>query len=329
MTEHLLLVEKASHWKGRVDSYPVVTAAEYLKDPVWQQKRGLRIVNLCRSQKYLGEGYYCSLLAEARGHKVIPSVRTLRDLSRKSLYSLETEDLDKQVQRILGRRHKGVETTSFSVTMMFGNSPLKDFQPLARELFELFRAPLMRVLFEKKADWRITGIKALGVQDLSDDQQDELDDALNGYLSKRWQAPRQKRMGRYDLAILQNPQEAMPPSDQKALKKFVRAAKKYGLDAELISPKDYGRLSEFDALFIRETTAIDHHTYRFARKAASEGLVVIDDPDSILRCTNKIYLEELLKLHRVSTPETVIVRSGGLDELEEKIAYPIVLKVPD
>ncbi|TVO78397.1 RimK family protein [Sedimenticola selenatireducens] len=329
MTEHLLLVEKASHWKGHVNGYPVVTAAEYLKDPIWQQKRGLRIVNLCRSQKYLGEGYYCSLLAEARGHKVIPSVRTLRDLSRKSLYSLETEDLDKQVQRILGRRHKGVETTSFSVTMMFGNSPLKDFQPLARELFELFRAPLMRIVFEKKADWRITGIKALGIQDLSDDQQDELDDALNGYLSKRWQAPRQKRMGRYDLAILQNPQEAMPPSDPKALKKFVRAAKKYGLDAELISPKDYGRLSEFDALFIRETTAIDHHTYRFARKAASEGLVVIDDPDSILRCTNKIYLEELLKLHRVSTPETVIVRSGGLDELEEKIAYPIVLKVPD
>lgn len=135
MTEHLLLVEKASHWKGQLKGYPVVTAAEYLKDPVWQQKRGLRIVNLCRSQKYLGEGYYCSLLAEARGHKVIPSVRTLRDLSRKSLYSLETEDLDKQVQRILGRRHKGVETTSFSVTMMFGNSPLKDFQPLARELF--------------------------------------------------------------------------------------------------------------------------------------------------------------------------------------------------
>ena len=107
MTEHLLLVEKASHWKGHVNGYPVVTAAEYLKDPIWQQKRGLRIVNLCRSQKYLGEGYYCSLLAEARGHKVIPSVRTLRDLSRKSLYSLETEDLDKQVQRILVAVTKG------------------------------------------------------------------------------------------------------------------------------------------------------------------------------------------------------------------------------
>lgn len=329
MPEHLLLVERASHWKGRVDGYPVVTAAEYLTDPVWQQKRGLRIVNLCRSQRYLGEGYYCSLLAEARGHKVIPSVRTLRDLSRKSLYSLETEDLDKQVQRILGRRHKGVETTSFSVTMMFGNSPLRDFQSLGRELFELFRAPLLRVSFEKKAEWRITGIRSLGIQDLSEEQECAFGEALQGYLSKRWQAPRQKRLGRYDLAILHNPQEPMPPSDARALKKFVRAAKKHGLDAELIQPRDFARLGEFDALFIRETTAIDHHTYRFSRKAASEGLVVIDDPDSILRCTNKIYLAELLKANRVATPETVVVRAGGLDELEQRLDYPIVLKVPD
>ncbi|MBP6725194.1 MAG: RimK-like ATPgrasp N-terminal domain-containing protein, partial [Halioglobus sp.] len=27
-----------------------------------------RIINLCRNFDYLSEGYYCSLLAEARGH---------------------------------------------------------------------------------------------------------------------------------------------------------------------------------------------------------------------------------------------------------------------
>lgn len=55
--------------------------------------------------------------------------------------------------------------------------------------------------------------------------------------------------------------------------------------AELITPKDYGRLAEYDGLFIRETTKLNHHTYRFMRKVfASEGLVVIDDPDSIVLC---------------------------------------------
>jgi glutathione synthase/RimK-type ligase-like ATP-grasp enzyme len=329
MPEHLILVEKAGYRKGLLDDWPVITAAEYLTEPTWQQKKGLRIVNLCRSQKYLGEGYYCSLLAEARSHKIIPSVRTLQDLSRKSLYSLETEDIDRRVQKILGRRDRQIETTSFSVTVMFGYTTPRELQGLARELFELFRAPLMRVSFEKKATWRISGIRALGIQDIDIEKEEAFREALASYLSKRWRAPKQKRLGKYDLAILHNPDEGMPPSNRKALDKFLRAAHRHGLDAELITPRDFGRLAEFDALFIRETTAIDHHTYRFSRKAASEGLVVIDDPDSILRCTNKIYLAELLKANRIATPDTVIVRIGGLDELEERLGYPMVLKVPD
>src|SRR3546814_4209915 len=57
--------------------------------------------------------------------------------------------------------------------------------------------------------------------------------------------------------------------------------------SDLIEKKDYSELAEYDALFIRETTAIDHHTFRFAKKAGNEGMPVIDDPTSILRCTNK------------------------------------------
>ncbi len=45
-------------------------------------------------------------------------------------------------------------------------------------------------------------------------------------------------------------------------------------------------------LFIRETTYVDHHSFRFSRRAEAEGLVVIDDPQSILRCTNKVFLAE-------------------------------------
>jgi len=46
MPEHLILVEKAAYRKGLLDDWPVITAAEYLTDPTWQQKKGLRIVNL-------------------------------------------------------------------------------------------------------------------------------------------------------------------------------------------------------------------------------------------------------------------------------------------
>ena len=60
------------------------------------------MINLCRSYKYLGHGYYCSLLAEARGHKVIPSVRTISELTKKSLYGLALDDLDKTLKKALG-----------------------------------------------------------------------------------------------------------------------------------------------------------------------------------------------------------------------------------
>jgi len=110
---------------------------------------------------------------------------------------------------------------------------------------------------------------------------------------------------------------------------MIKAARKLNIDTEVIQKKDFGRLAEFDALFIRETTRIDHHTYRFARKAASEGMVVIDDPESILRCTNKIFLTELLRAHRVATPKSVIIRPNSLNDLEKEIPYPIVLKIPD
>jgi glutathione synthase/RimK-type ligase-like ATP-grasp enzyme len=103
-----------------------------------------------------------------------------------------------------------------------------------------------------------------------------------------------------------------------------------GLGVKVIGRKDLDRIPEFDALWIRETTNIDHHTYRFAVRAEQEGLPVIDDPVSIMRCTNKVYLAELMQANQVPTPRTVILSSAKeIDALEAQIPYPIVLKIPD
>ncbi len=153
--------------------------------------------------------------------------------------------------------------------------------------------------------------------------------ALKGYMSKPWRKPKARRHFKYDLAILHNPQETLPPSDADAMHRFIAAANELEIDAELIQKKDYGRLAEFDALFIRETTSIDHHTFRFSRRAQKEGLVVIDDPDSILRCTNKVFLEELLRANRVPTPKTLILQKGQEKKLQQTLDFPIILKIPD
>ena len=92
------------------------------------------------------------------------------------------------------------------------------------------------------------------------------------------------------------------------------------------------RIPEFDALFIRKTTAIDDYSYRFAKKAESEGLVVMDDSSSIMRCCNKVYLTDLLKRHKIPAPLTEIISSSAearLSEVAVKLGFPIVLKIPD
>ena len=58
-------------------------------------------------------------------------------------------------------------------------------------------------------------------------------------------------------------------------------------------------------------------------------MAVIDDPDSILKCANKVFLAELLNLHKIPTPKTIIVHQDNKNEVVEALGFPCVLKLPD
>src|SRR5690606_30997146 len=91
-------------------------------------------------------------------------------------------------------------------------------------------------------------------------------------------------------------------------------------------------LLEFDALIIRETTRINHHTYHSAKKAEANGIVVIDAPHSILQCANKVFLKELRDKHKIPTPRMeLLLRQQHIDiaEIGQRVGYPVVLKIRD
>jgi len=180
--------------------------------------------------------------------------------------------------------------------------------------------------------WEIADLKAISHRHLDDAQQTIFADALDKFSTKVWRKGRARKAARFDLAILVNPEEQLPPSNRGALKKFIKIGRQMGIEIELITQQHFIRLSEFDGLFIRETTNIDHHTYRFAKKAEAEGLVVIDDPTSMLRCTNKVYLADLFRTHKVPTPKTWLLHKGNaahLDRVEAEAGFPMVVKIPD
>ncbi|WP_228703967.1 RimK-like ATPgrasp N-terminal domain-containing protein, partial [Marinobacter nauticus] len=204
--------------------------------------------------------------------------------------------------------------------------------PGSRALFERFPCPILEVVFRHRKQWQIESMKPAAPADLDEREQDVFAAALDRFSSMIWRKPRTRRRYRFDLAMLVNPEEEMPPSDEAALKRFERAGRKLGINVERITRRDYMRLPEYDGLFIRETTAIDHHTYRFARKAEAEGMVVIDDPVSILRCTNKVFLADLLKNNKVPTPKTLILskdQKDAVDQVVSELGFPVVIKIPD
>jgi glutathione synthase/RimK-type ligase-like ATP-grasp enzyme len=329
MTTQIIVVEDIADWKFEDPGAPVVHVDDYLTGSEYFKLKNVQVINLCRSYRYLSIGYYCSLLSEARKHRPLPSVKSMLDLSSKAMYSLDAVNLDEQIQKGFKRRKGEAVEPEFRLDIFFGQCAVPALADLARQIFETFPAPLLRVTFEHQDKWRLTAIKPLAVSKLGKEAQQHFGEALTGYLKKRWRSKKSPARGRYDLAILYNPADPQPPSDKKALQNFIKVGRTMGVDVELIEKKDYARLAEFDALFIRDTTRINHYTYRFAKKAESEGMVVIDDPISILRCTNKVYLAELLRANKVPTPKTVIAGGDDLDAVEAAIGYPMVLKVPD
>jgi glutathione synthase/RimK-type ligase-like ATP-grasp enzyme len=322
----LFVVNNPKDWPLEIPGVTVVPARTYLTDPKYFDYKAAKVFNLCRSYRYQSAGYYVSLLAAARGHHPLPSLATIQDLRSPWVARILSEDLEEIAQRAF----RGFAATRHELQIFFGRNPDPNFDRLAWHLFGLFEAPLLRAEFVRRdGEWQLKGIRALDASEIQSAHHAFLLEAASGYFSGKRRRVRPRSQSRYDLAILADPAEIEPPSDAKALERFEDAAESLGFSVERVTKDDIGRLAEFDALFIRETTSVNHHTFRMARRAEAEGLVVIDDSNSILKCTNKVYLAELLARQKVPSPKTLVVHADNIEDIVPTLGLPVVLKQPD
>jgi len=323
----LFVVNRHHEWPFDVPGSSVETARAYLTDPETANRIDARVINLCRADRYQGRGYYVSLLAEARGHHPLPDVKTIEDLQSAAHIELLAGEIDELVQDSL--QHD--KSDLFELDAYFGRDPAQLHPTLAQQLFALAQAPILRAHFRRgNGRWQLYEVRAIGVSDIPPQHRAFLLAAATEYVT----GVRRARNGRGEpttprLAILRDPKEVDRPSNDEALQKFVEAAPAVGLSAEIISPEDIERISSFSALFIRTTTNVGHYTYEFSRRAAALGLPVVDDPDSILKCTNKVYLNELMTRHTIPTPKTLMVHADNLDQVVPALGLPCILKQPD
>ena len=87
MADWVILVDTPKDFPNADTPHKVITTKDYLARSNLFRGTRPKIINLSRSFAYQSRGYYCSLLAEARGHRVIPSVETMVDLGARQLYA--------------------------------------------------------------------------------------------------------------------------------------------------------------------------------------------------------------------------------------------------
>src|ERR1700724_4366287 len=331
MTGGVCLVDKGRALPNAETPHKVISTSEYLARPRLFDMGRPKIVNLARSYAYQSKGYYASLLAEARGHRVVPTVETMLELREAQVYEHALPELKDELSRC-ARRAEFQPEGEFKLLVCFGIARAPRFEPFGRLLFDWFRCPALEVIVDRGAHLSIDRIRPRAITRLANGEAEFFRESLNNHTKREWRDPKARSIAKYDLAVLYDPNEneKTAPCSYDSIKYLARIAEKMSVDVEPITKRQLAELAEYDGFFIRETTSIDNHTYRFARRAWQEGMPVIDDPISMIRCTNKVFLMELMQQNQVPTPPTVILAEDtDLTKVVDELGLPLVVKIPD
>ena len=142
MTGWVILVDQPKDFPNADTPHKVIMTSEYLARPRLFEMARPKLLNLSRSYAYQSKGYYASLLAEARGHRIVPSVETMLELREAKLYEHALPDLEDELNRCA--RKAGYELDGEAKLLVcFGICNDNRFEAFGRLLFDWFRCPAL------------------------------------------------------------------------------------------------------------------------------------------------------------------------------------------
>ncbi|MBU1698503.1 MAG: RimK family alpha-L-glutamate ligase [Candidatus Eisenbacteria bacterium] len=118
-----------------------------------------------------------------------------------------------------------------------------------------------------------------------------------------------------------------------SLMRFAQVAQRLGHRTDFLFRPDMYKIPDCNALFIRAATDPLNSAYVAARTAQMHNIPVLDDPDSIYICCDKVNMYHHLRRAGVSMPETEFVSEAEVTavhgkDLFERLGNPLVLKAP-
>ncbi len=264
MTGWVILVDQPKDFPNADTPHKVITASEYLARPKLFEFGRPKLVNLSRSYAYQSKGYYASLLAEARGHRVVPTVETMLELREAKLYEHALPELEDELNRC-ARKADFQPESEFKFLVCFGIARDSRFEAFGRLLFDWFRCPALELTVEPGTWLSIDRIRPRALTRLDNGEALFFRESLHQHTKREWRDPKARSIAKYDLAVLHDPNEK-----------------------------------------------------------------VIDDPMSMIRCTNKVFLMELLGSNQLPMPPTVMLADNAdLPRAMDELGLPLVVKIPD
>jgi glutathione synthase/RimK-type ligase-like ATP-grasp enzyme/gamma-glutamyl:cysteine ligase YbdK (ATP-grasp superfamily) len=345
----------------------VVAAERYLEGAPDVAEPGMLVVNLCRSFRYGSTGYYVSLLADARGQQPLPQVGTSEGMGEpyglfRALQEAGVPTVD-AAEMSVRRRMAAVPPppapadgddapAAFHAPLVrcpdealrpprdgevaetlavLGRTGDPRFRVAARTVFREWPVPLLRIqLVNEEDEWKVCGVAPVSPHHLDDAERALLAGALGDTRSvfRRGTAePRETR--RASIAVLVDPEDIFSPSSPETIDRLERVAARMNVHVHRITRADLRRLPEYDALFIRVLTGVREPAFQFALRAEALDMPVVDDSQSIIRCGNKVFLEELLRREGIATPKSRIITPHTPWEAVAELGFPFVVKLPD
>ncbi|MCW4007944.1 MAG: RimK family alpha-L-glutamate ligase [Candidatus Bathyarchaeota archaeon] len=123
------------------------------------------------------------------------------------------------------------------------------------------------------------------------------------------------------------------PAEEAALQNFKRAAENSGREFKFLFKEDIPEIPEYNAVFIRATTDPLNTAYVVSKTAWTLGLKVIDDPESIKVCANKIHQYSLFEKFNIPRIPTLFLSKYELNHKKildafDTLGKPVVIKAP-
>ncbi len=123
------------------------------------------------------------------------------------------------------------------------------------------------------------------------------------------------------------------PKEARALENFRRVADERGHTFDFMFREGISEIPKYDAVFIRATTDPLFTAYVVSKTAWELGLKVVDDPESIQICGNKIHLYDLFNKYNVPHIPTLFLNKDEMHhkrflEIFHSLGKPVVVKAP-